>query len=330
MTLTSFFIHLLVLVILLVAFFLIRALIRKCWRPKDSGMRTPHRESPGNCGRIPPKIYRRPDPFIYSQQYLMGQGLAVTWDNPDIHLELDGIPTPSSSLAPDTEYEIVARIWNGSTLAPAVNMPVRFFYLGFGIGGQGVFIGETRVDLPVRGAPGHPAFTRTKWRTPAQPGHYCLQVHLIWGDDANPANNVGQENVDVKPLNSPKAAFIVPVHNATFQHQRYRLETNAYQLPSLVSCERETAGKTPQLSREEIDRQKAKAKARHGRGEFLVPAGWRVVVEPEEFDLKSGETRPVQVNITSPENFQGRQAFNLAAFNGVQVAGGVTLYVESR
>src|SRR4029077_13272713 len=76
--------------------------------------------NPG-CLTITRDIYRRPDPLIYSQLYIVNQGLAVTWDNPDIHLENGGIFVPSSSLAPDTEYDVVARIWNGSTEAPAVN-----------------------------------------------------------------------------------------------------------------------------------------------------------------------------------------------------------------
>jgi hypothetical protein len=45
-----------------------------------------------NCQHVPAHIYKRPDPMIYSQQYLMSLGLAVTWQNPDIHLELGGVP----------------------------------------------------------------------------------------------------------------------------------------------------------------------------------------------------------------------------------------------
>jgi hypothetical protein len=37
---------------------------------------------------VPPWAYRQPDPLIYSQQYLQSLGLAVTWNNPDMHLEL--------------------------------------------------------------------------------------------------------------------------------------------------------------------------------------------------------------------------------------------------
>src|SRR5215212_9149113 len=41
-------------------------------------------ETEDDCGRIPDPLIRRPDPCIYSQTYLMAQGLPVTWDNPDI------------------------------------------------------------------------------------------------------------------------------------------------------------------------------------------------------------------------------------------------------
>src|ERR1700687_2116058 len=37
--------------------------------------------------RVPSDVYKRPDPLIYAQYFLRSQGLAVTWDNPDIWLE---------------------------------------------------------------------------------------------------------------------------------------------------------------------------------------------------------------------------------------------------
>jgi hypothetical protein len=36
-----------------------------------------------DCQHVPAHIYKRPDPMIYSQQYLISKGLAVTWDNPE-------------------------------------------------------------------------------------------------------------------------------------------------------------------------------------------------------------------------------------------------------
>jgi hypothetical protein len=72
---------------------------------------------------VPPHTYKRPDPMIYSQYYLMSKGIAVTWDNPDIQLfNIAGGAVPSHGLSPTTPYEICARIWNGSTDAPAINV----------------------------------------------------------------------------------------------------------------------------------------------------------------------------------------------------------------
>src|SRR5207237_1437355 len=139
---------------------------------------------PVDCLFIPPKIYRRPDPLIYDQYYLMAQGLAVTWDNPDIQLyDKIGNPVSSIALVAGQPYTVRARIWNGSLDAPAVNMPVRFSYLEFGIGTINHLLGETTVDLPVKGAAGCPAYADMPW-TPPSAGHFCLQVELAWDDDA--------------------------------------------------------------------------------------------------------------------------------------------------
>jgi hypothetical protein len=99
---------------------LVVSLVRLC---RATGRDPKHQHGDGT---VPPWAYRQPDPLIYSQQYLQAQGLAVTWHNPDIHLErasVPGVEVDSSKLDPDTEYIVVARIWNGSTTAAAVDMP---------------------------------------------------------------------------------------------------------------------------------------------------------------------------------------------------------------
>src|SRR4051794_21374195 len=40
-----------------------------------------------------PSVHR-PDPCIYSQSFLLKQGLPVTWDNPDIVILLGGVVVP--------------------------------------------------------------------------------------------------------------------------------------------------------------------------------------------------------------------------------------------
>src|SRR5262245_10335999 len=71
------------------------------------------------CIRIPPESYKRPDPMLYSQSWLMKQGLSVTWDNPDIQLyDSSNNPVSSSSLDKDKDYRVNVRVWNNSYDAP--------------------------------------------------------------------------------------------------------------------------------------------------------------------------------------------------------------------
>lgn len=311
--------------VLVLLWFLLRLCGRR-ERRKDNRRSRDDWKPRGEALPIPDDVYRRPDPCIYSQPYLMSQGFAVTWNNPDIWLLLNGVPVPSASLQPATKYEVVARVWNNSTEAPAVGLPVRFSYIDFGIGGVHKPIGADSVDLPVKGAAGHPVYAGTDWTTPATPGHYCLVVELIWGDDANPQNNVGQENTNVKPLNSPRAAFTVPVRNDERLPRVFELEADFYERPAAVPCPDEPALR-PALSPEESEARRREALKRHGREHFAVPEDWEVEL-PRRLDLKPGQEEEVAVAITAPDGFSGRQAINLNAFDGEHLVGGVTLYVE--
>jgi hypothetical protein len=296
----------------------------------------PDRASPRRGAiRIPSDVYKRPDPMIYSQSYLMAQGLSVTWDNPDIRLETvgpggqpSGTVVPSHQLTADTDYFIIARIWNGSVEAPAINLPVEFSFLSFGIGMGSMLIGTDHVDLPAKGVAGCPAFAAAKWRTPATPGHYCLQVRLVWPDDAEPGNNVGQENTDVKALNSPHAAFTFPVRNDRATRRALRLDADFYRLGERPPCGERPRGVNPHLSTAEIAQQRRAARSAHGRGRFEVPAGWNVKLIPEQLQLAPGEEAMVTLDVEAPNNFLGRQAINVNAFAGEWMAGGVTFYVD--
>ena len=277
-----------------------------------------------NDGTVPPWAYRQPDPLIYSQQYLQAQGLAVTWDNPDIHLELPtapGVPVDSHALKPNTKYVVVARIWNGATTAPALGLLVKVSYLEFGVGTTRHDVGMDKVDLPVKGAVGCPAFAHVGWRTPVQPGHYCLQVELLWDDDANPANNMGQHNTDVKPLNSPHATFTFPVRNDGPARRAVSLQIDSYRIPALEPCRAVGDGKDGGDHRQGL-------LDRHRRASWAVPPGWAVVVHPSEVVLAPGETVTASVDITAPDGYRGRQVFNVHAESGPDLIGGVTLYVD--
>lgn len=273
---------------------------------------------------LPPHTYKRPDPMIYSQYYLMSKGIAITWDNRDIQL-FDGLsPVPSSNIGTSKKYTIRANVWNGSVDAPAVNMLVRFYYLSFGVGTIKHYIGETFVDVPVKGAAGLPALAEHLWTTPATAGHYCLQVELLWPDDANPDNNLGQENINVKKLNSPKATFEFTLRNDTRFRARLALRTDSYVLPSRLPCPDGHPNAPPRGSIE------ADPYARHRLSDHPLPAGWHIEFQPANvITLGPEEEQLVTVKVTAPDGFVGRQAINVNAFDGNDLVGGVTLYAES-
>jgi hypothetical protein len=310
-------------------------------RHQDELRRQGHRYK--RCQVIPPDVYKRPDPLIYSQQYLMSQGLAVTWDNPDIQLydvAAGFVPVSSHELKAATEYEIRATIYNGSTDAPAIGMPVEFSYLSFGIATTSTPIGTRSVDLQVRGAPGHPATAAMRWVTPATPGHYCIQVNLVWADDANPANNLGQENTDVGAAHSP-AVFTFPVGNPGKAAQHLRLVADAYTLPQPIDCDELERWK----KREEGRKRKGDGRGdgtqdgtheewcrelwrRHDRNAFSVPPDWTVEITPSTLDLAPATEQTVTVSVEPPAGFSGSEAINVNAVDDLdRLVGGVTLYV---
>jgi hypothetical protein len=282
------------------------------------------------CQLIPPHIYNRPDPMIYSQRYLLSEGLAVTWENPDVQIEQSGTVVDPASLAPGTTYDVIARIWNGSVDAPAVGLPVRFSYLSFGVGTEQHPIGVTTVNLGAKGAPGCPAFAQQSWTTPPTPGHYCLLIELVWSDDANPANNIGQSNTDVKALNSPHAEFEFEATNLDQRRHEYSFRLDTYALPSLAPCDRQPPARTPVPGAEEIKARMDLVRRQNAPSAFPIPPGWTVTVNPEQLELAPGETAEVTVDVTAPDGFVGRQPFNVNTFDDQgNLIGGVTLTVHS-
>jgi hypothetical protein len=275
------------------------------------------------CSTLDNPAYHRPDPCIYSQQYLMSLGLPVTWDNPDISLLLNGVVVPEYNLLADTEYEIDATVWNNSYDAPAVGMKVNFAYLSFGASTVVNPIGFTFVNLGVKGGPNHPAIAKMLWKTPPTPGHYCIQVFLEWIDDANPNNNLGQNNVDVVAAHSP-ATSAFKLRNNTKTPNDYTFEADTYSIPVRPDCKPTILASDRGTFAERLKR----IKAVHDPAKFPVPAGWTVEIIPSRASLLPGEEIDITVNITPPANFTGTMPFNVNALYGSKYAGGVTLYVS--
>jgi len=280
------------------------------------------------CQHIPGHIYKKPDPMIYSQQYLLSKGLAVTWNNPDVHLELGGVVVDSSDLQPNTNYDVIARIWNNSLDAVVVQMPVDFSFLSFGIGGKKTHIGTIPVDLGVKGSPSCPAFAHMNWLTPSTPGHYCLVIEFTWADDANPFNNVGQHNTEVKALNSPHAQFVFPVRNEAKVERQIALRVDNYTLPSPPDCGDRPVVDNPRPTRQEVLVRLRQIAAANNPESFPVPQGWSVTVDPPGLVLGPLEERMVKVDITAPDGFSGQKTFNVTGFAGTTSLGGVSLTVK--
>src|SRR5262245_53761864 len=200
--------------------------------------RKKHRDDPKgpqHCFPVDNPALMRPDPLLYSQRALLAQGLAVTWDNPDITLFKGGVPVSSSELETSTTYEVRIRVWNNSLEAPAIQLPVHLSYLDFGIGTEPIPIGSTKIDVGVKGSASQPALVSMSWTTPATTGHYCLQVLLDPADDLDFTNNLGQENTDVAQATSP-AQFSFTLRNNTPRARHYRFELDAYVIPDLLPC----------------------------------------------------------------------------------------------
>jgi hypothetical protein len=206
---------------------------------------------------------------------------------------------------------------------------VRFFYLTFGIGIVRTYIGETFVDLPVNGAAGHPAVAGIDWETPAAAGHYCLQAELVWPDDANPDNNLGQENVVVKKLNSPKATFVFPVRNDSPFARTVQLVADSYAVPRQPPCDSPDEPRDATRLKGRVIPNNERA-GQHRYGAYPIPAGWTIAFLPAaELQMQPGETRTVTVEITTTDAPVARQAINVNAFAEGAHVGGLTLYVHS-
>ena len=193
---------------------------------------------PNRCCEVPVHVKRKPDPCLYSQPYLMAQGLSVTWDNPDIWLTLpDGTPVSSSALQPGTAYVVHARILDAS-FDPAIATEVRCFYRPWSFNSPD----RTPIEFNPNGTekvvvlhipPWSSEVAEFNWTTPNIPNrHWCLQVECRHADDKNPNNNLGQENTQVLAGTAGQAmAAHAVLHNPTARQLRAALHVDHYSIP---------------------------------------------------------------------------------------------------
>lgn len=285
-----------------------------------------HKIDRSQCIPIRHPAFKKPDPLIYDQYYLESLGLAVSWQNPDITILQGGVPVASAyDLTPATQYTVRARIWNGSSEGVVAHMPVDFSYLSFGVRTQSHPIGSTSVDLGVKGSAYSPAYAEMDWTTPARPGHYCIQVAFSWIDDANPHNNLGQDNTQVVQARSP-AETSFALRNDGKEKRAYRFEVDTFELGPLPPCT--DGGKRRPLTYAEQHRLPQSTLERNSRAANPLPPDWSVSFDPATPALAPGDEIDVAVTIEPPDSFHGRQNINVHAYAGALLAGGVTLTVE--
>lgn len=215
-------------------------------------------EEDEKCDRpFPEGAVRRPDPCIYSQQYLTSQGVAVTWNNPDIWMAKASTPNviepDSYHLEADTDYIVSVRCHNASTDL-ALGVKVRLLYRPWSFNSPDLLPVDTTpsgqevvrfANIPGMGA----TIVQFNWHTPtAPPGesrHFCLQAHLSHPMDINLDNNMGQENTNVHSANPGHVApgeivdVDVPLFNNGRGRNRYAFNADAYSVDLSAQVELE-------------------------------------------------------------------------------------------
>jgi hypothetical protein len=297
--------------------------IESCFKDKD------HRVKKKSCTHISHPSFKRPDPMIYDQYYLMSLGLAVSWQNPDIKILQNGIPVASAyDLQTSTTYKIVATIYNASTTGIVHNMPVRFSYLSFGAGTVSNPIPGPypTVTLGVKGTPQGVATAELDWTTPATPGHYCIQVSFSWFDDLNPGNNLGQENTQVLQAASP-VAISFQLRNSARVRRQFRFELDTFQIlqPPVCPATATTGTRRKKTQKGIIS---GSVRQRNSRANNPLPPGWNVAFNPAEPVLEPDEQITINGVINPPDTFHGTLPLNVHAFSEAALAGGMTFIVN--
>jgi hypothetical protein len=310
---------------------IVRRLRRFCQRREKGQQSLP-------CLPIPAGVWLQPDAYLYSQRYLMSLGMAVTWDNPDVQLtDMGGAVVGSHDLLPSTDYRITARIHNRSNNAPAPGMPVVFTMLSFGAGGGSTPIASDVINLPVRAAPGEPALARVVWKTPSTPGHYCIEIQAVWADDANPLDNIGQHNTQVRNVTHGQNVVLpIPVTNFLQGRGRLQARLDSYVLPDhpLTRREREPSRREREREGQKESDESFRARivqANSPKG-FPPPEAWGATLSSTEIDLRTDETTELEFRTTVPASAAvgSEQRFNVAVSEATtgQTIGGVTIILK--
>ncbi len=279
---------------------------------------------PLDCMHVPQRITELPDPSIYSQFYLKNLNLPFTWDNPDIRIFKDGIEAYTYDLLANTEYRVEITIHNNSTIKSALKTEVKIVFIEFGIGG-GIaahhFLSKKQLDISARGQAGEPAKIATSWRTPVQPGHYCVEVTLSHPLDGNNGNNRGWNNTVVKDAAPGETIMLdIPVWNG-FPIEGYK-NRELYDQASRIKLAMDSYQLELPLEGKLVDK------------EALFdpkPAAWGAKLDQSELNLPPGQgPENIEFSVTVPQNAAvgKRQAFNINGSAIGRLIGGITLIIN--
>ncbi len=276
-----------------------------------------------DCMHPPSRVIDLPDPFLYSQFYLRTLGLPVTWDNPDIRILADGQEVYTYDLLPDTEYRAEITVHNNSA-KPAPDTRVQASWLEFGVGGSIAAshpICDRAISLPSRGQPGEPAKVLTTWRTPTEPGHYCIEVQLSHPMDGNSGNNRGWNNTVVKRARPGQAVLLdIPVWNA-------------FPVAGYASMELQGAASQVQLRLDSYTLRLPPEEGDRGVESFFghVAARWNAEIDRTALRLQPGhgpENAALRMTVPAEAPVGTCQLFNVSGAVKGRPVGGVTLIVQ--
>lgn len=311
------------------------------------------------CRTYPSDLLLRPDVYIYSQKWLRSQGMAVTWNNPDIQLrkKSDGTIADSYNLLPDTLYDVEINVHNRSTMAPAVSVKVDCVTRSWGVDGQEQNpVGHTVVDVSVLGGAQNPALAVIPWRTPSEIGHYCLQVKLSPPDDLVWEDNEGQENTNVKSPNpgpGEEMNFIIPIFNNTEKEKKLLVAYDSYVLPdeplplSKQNAERMIGNVRTKQSylgvlyrpqkpvtvkmKDEREKRRQEVIEANKEGKFPSPKEWQPQISDKEISIPKNSKKEITFSVFVPRGTRSgeEQTFNVyAKDDSGRPLGGVTLVVK--
>ncbi|MDB5069093.1 MAG: hypothetical protein JWM87_204 [Candidatus Eremiobacteraeota bacterium] len=295
--------------------------VLRCWGFFDWLCRvwiiiTHQRKGGDDCVYFPERVINRPDPCIYSQFLLMQLKQPVTWDNPDVAIFKGGVEQYTYGLTVDTQYDVAVTVHNTSLEKAALGTKVSVRWIEFGAGG----LVRHPIDELVANVGVYPAtaVVATTWRTPATPGHYCIEVQLAHPNDGNPANNLGWNNTQVLAAHS-EARTPVRIFNRHVGAPR-REEQAVHRGPpwNLVEIEFDSYVFND-------------AYGAHANGDVMFaprPPAWPARVEPRTFHFAPGETyRDVDLIVDAPAGPGHPEKFNVTARQGGAPLGGVTVTV---